>query len=197
VKEAPRCGDCGAPMVLKEGPLGHFYGCTRFPRCRGRHGAHQRSGEPLGKPADKATRAARVEAHFHFDAFYKARGMRRATAYRWLAAKLAMKEGDCHIARFDAATCQRVVAVVRGHAEMRTRRKARTEEPGFRRCEEAYRRAVEHWEACGVCSSAGGEGAPIGALCGQGRLLAETWERYELAEASEEAEGGDHKEARE
>jgi ssDNA-binding Zn-finger/Zn-ribbon topoisomerase 1 len=54
------CPDCGALMTLrdtKKFPL-PFYGCTKFPACRGKHGA-TRTGAPAGIPADAETRAGR------------------------------------------------------------------------------------------------------------------------------------------
>jgi ssDNA-binding Zn-finger/Zn-ribbon topoisomerase 1 len=33
--DAPRCPKCGARMLLKRGPYGRFYGCSRFPSCKG------------------------------------------------------------------------------------------------------------------------------------------------------------------
>jgi hypothetical protein len=30
-----QCPRCGSPMVLRSGRRGAFYGCSRFPRCRG------------------------------------------------------------------------------------------------------------------------------------------------------------------
>jgi len=32
---APRCPVCGAPMELRQGKFGRFYGCTRYPECKG------------------------------------------------------------------------------------------------------------------------------------------------------------------
>jgi len=31
----PLCPRCSSQMVLRSGTRGHFYGCSRFPRCRG------------------------------------------------------------------------------------------------------------------------------------------------------------------
>lgn len=31
--ERPLCGRCGAPMNLRNGRYGPFYGCSRYPRC--------------------------------------------------------------------------------------------------------------------------------------------------------------------
>jgi len=36
--------------------------------------------------------------------------MRRAEAYAWLAGALDMRKRDCHIAMFDVADCNRVIA---------------------------------------------------------------------------------------
>lgn len=30
----PRCPDCGAPLRLRNGRYGDFWGCTRYPKCR-------------------------------------------------------------------------------------------------------------------------------------------------------------------
>ena len=29
------CPECNGPMSIRRGPFGHFYGCRRFPDCRG------------------------------------------------------------------------------------------------------------------------------------------------------------------
>jgi DNA topoisomerase-1 len=34
-KEALRCPECGNAMRIREGRYGSFYGCTRYPECRG------------------------------------------------------------------------------------------------------------------------------------------------------------------
>lgn len=57
------CGECQAPMLLRESRFGKFYGCTRFPECRGTHGAHP-DGRPLGVPANAETKEARVIRRF-------------------------------------------------------------------------------------------------------------------------------------
>ena len=105
------CGECGAPMVARTSKYGPFYGCSAWPRCRGTHGAHP-DGSPLGVPADAATKAARIRAHAAFDRLWKGGTMKRAQAYGWLSRTLGIAGADCHIGRFDAATCERVVAAV-------------------------------------------------------------------------------------
>lgn len=103
-----RCGDCGAPMALRQGPHRPFYGCTRFPDCRGAHGAHP-DGTPMGVPVDGATRQARKAAHGAFDRLWsRDRKGSRGAAYRWLAAQLG--QTSVHIGQLDADGCARVVA---------------------------------------------------------------------------------------
>lgn len=34
-EEAPTCPLCGAPMKLRRGARGDFWGCTAYPTCRG------------------------------------------------------------------------------------------------------------------------------------------------------------------
>lgn len=106
-----QCADCGAPLVLRAGRYGPFYGCTRFPECLGGHGAHA-DGSPMGIPADQRTREARRLAHQAFDQLWQGGGMTRPQAYRWLQKRLGLSRRRCHIARFDDVTCRRVVALV-------------------------------------------------------------------------------------
>ncbi len=107
------CPECAAPLVARTSGYGPFWGCSRYPACKGSHGAHP-DGTPLGVPADAATKRARIEAHAAFDARWKAGTMSRRAAYRWLADQLGLTRKECHIARFDAAQCARVVEVCRG-----------------------------------------------------------------------------------
>lgn len=54
------CPDCGAPMVLKVGKYGRFYGCSTWAetKCPGSHTATV-TGAPTGIPAPKDVRALR------------------------------------------------------------------------------------------------------------------------------------------
>ena len=45
---APSCPKCGAPMELRSGPYGKFYGCSRYPSCKGKRD-YTASGETSGK----------------------------------------------------------------------------------------------------------------------------------------------------
>jgi ssDNA-binding Zn-finger/Zn-ribbon topoisomerase 1 len=106
------CPECGAPMKLlrstKYPKHPFFYGCSAFPVCRTTHGAHA-DGRPLGIPADRRTRGARIDAHAAFDPYWRARGWRREGAYHWLATQLGIERAQCHIGMMDAETCRRVV----------------------------------------------------------------------------------------
>ena len=33
-QETKVCPKCGAPMVLRSGPYGKFYGCSNYPKCK-------------------------------------------------------------------------------------------------------------------------------------------------------------------
>lgn len=35
-EDAPACPECGAPMRLRHGPYGEFWGCSAHPTCKGR-----------------------------------------------------------------------------------------------------------------------------------------------------------------
>ena len=86
-----------------------FWGCSAWPECAGIHGAHP-DGRPLGIPGDAETNKARQRAHAAFDRVWQARWS-RGRGYRWLRGQLGMTKKQCHIANFDVATCERVVAI--------------------------------------------------------------------------------------
>ena len=107
------CPECGSDMVLKGGKYGRFYGCVRYPACDAAHGAHA-DGTPLGVPADKETKLARIAAHSAFDKRWKAStkaGIKaaRKRAYDWLREQLGLSKSECHIGRFDKEMCKRVI----------------------------------------------------------------------------------------
>ena len=104
------CPECGGTMVLKESQYGPLYGCTRWPDCDCSHGAHP-NGDPLGVPANKATRLARMEAHDAFDVMRLATGRNRSDAYRWLQDQMGMTREQCHMGKFDIDICKLVVEV--------------------------------------------------------------------------------------
>jgi len=113
-----KCGECGRAMVVRANKDGRpFYGCFYFPECRGTHGAHP-DGRPLGIPADKATRKARIEAHRYFDMLWqpqdgqKAR-MTRPKAYAWMRKMMSLTETEAHFGKFNLAQCERLIRVVK------------------------------------------------------------------------------------
>jgi len=108
-----KCPDCGAPMELRKSKFGLFYGCATFPACRGTHGAKP-DGSPLGIPADKETRQARIAAHHAFDRLWTEHGWTRGQAYAWLADLLALPPEEAHIAMLNKAMCMRVIDQVFG-----------------------------------------------------------------------------------
>lgn len=116
----PEAG-CNGHLVLRASRFGPFYGCTRYPACRAAHGAHP-DGRPLGIPADKATKDARIRAHAAFDPLWRVDGLRgrdkrraRGRAYRWLARQLGYDEAyQLHIGEASIDQCARVVEACEG-----------------------------------------------------------------------------------
>jgi ssDNA-binding Zn-finger/Zn-ribbon topoisomerase 1 len=70
--KAPKleCTECDGKLVLRLSKYGLFYGCTNYPVCKTAHGAHP-DGKPLGKPANKETKAWRIKAHQAFDKVFE------------------------------------------------------------------------------------------------------------------------------
>lgn len=112
------CAECAAPMALRSGRYGLFWGCTAYPTCKGIHGAHNDTGLPLGVPGNAETKAARIRAHEAFDKLWKwgehGKKTRRGLAYLWLARELGIAADDAHFGSFDLATCERAIALCEG-----------------------------------------------------------------------------------
>lgn len=101
---------CGSRLTLKPSRFGHFYGCMRWPQCDCTVGAHRDTLLPLGTPADRETKQARIKAHEAFDPLWRNQGpWTRGQAYSWLQKTLGLSPEQCHIGMFDAEQCRRVV----------------------------------------------------------------------------------------
>jgi hypothetical protein len=119
------CPDCGERMVLRNGAWGRFWGCSAFPKCHGKHGAHP-DGRPLGTPATKGVRAARIRAHTAFDQlwqkneFSKKALMKRKDAYSWLQQAMGLTADQAHIAHFNIEQCEQLIERVDAFLKERT-----------------------------------------------------------------------------
>lgn len=84
-------------------------------------GCHADTDQPLGRPAGKATREARMAAHAAFDPLWQAKmrrdsmskGKARMAGYLWLADQLDLDPEDCHIGSMTESYARRVVAICR------------------------------------------------------------------------------------
>ena len=108
-----KCGDCGARMQLISAPKYKrpFYGCARFPECRGTMGA-RKDGSPLGRPIDREGREARMRAHAAFDQIWKDKVRTRGECYQWMQKVMGIPESEAHIAMLTKAQCERLIELV-------------------------------------------------------------------------------------
>lgn len=107
------CPDCGAKMVLRNSEkYGPFYGCTRFPKCQGAHGAHTKTGEPLGIPVNQETKNLRIKAHNKFDRLWKGGMMHRVDAYVWLQNAMHLTKNEAHIGNFSKEQCETLLLLL-------------------------------------------------------------------------------------
>jgi ssDNA-binding Zn-finger/Zn-ribbon topoisomerase 1 len=105
------CAECGSEMELRQSPKykSPFWGCSKFPVCRGTHGAHP-DGRPLGVPANAETKQWRIKAHSVFDTIWICSqiNMTRKKAYKLLAQELG--EEEVHIGESDIEKCKKIIA---------------------------------------------------------------------------------------
>jgi hypothetical protein len=106
-----QCPECQASMVLRPSKYGLFYGCSRYPDCKSAHGADP-NGAPLGVPATKEVKAARIRAHVSFDTLWNTGTMKRKEAYKWMQMALGLSKHEAHIGNFDLAMCDKLVEAV-------------------------------------------------------------------------------------
>ncbi|WP_186039709.1 zinc-finger-containing protein [Burkholderia gladioli] len=81
-------------------------------KCRAYVGMRPFTGIPLGTLADGPTRAARKRAKAAFQPLWQTRVMTKSAAYSWLAGRLGIAVGECHVGWFDVAMCDRVVEII-------------------------------------------------------------------------------------
>ena len=112
-----KCPECDGVLVLKDSRFGKFYGCMNWPKCDVTHGAHD-DGTPLGIPANKATREARMRAHEEFDTLWKGHRMTRGRAYEWMRQVMSLSEDEAHIGKLDQSQCEELI----GHVKSRSSR---------------------------------------------------------------------------
>ena len=112
------CGECGSPMVLRQSRYGPFWGCTKWPECDGKHGAHE-DGRPLGIPANKATKQKRIEAHEWFDSLWDDGPMKRKEAYKWMQHSMGMTPDEAHIGRFTIEQCDKLISLVQRYRNLK------------------------------------------------------------------------------
>ncbi len=105
------CPSCNVLMVFRQSRYGAFYGCPNYPECDMAHGANQKTGQPLGTPADKETRQWRVKAHKVFDKLWTTNLMTRKDAYDFMHEAFALNSEDAHIAKFDSKQCAYLCAI--------------------------------------------------------------------------------------
>lgn len=112
MKAPPDCPYCGRPAVFQPTSAhlysgqdwGPVYECAP---CKAWVGCHKNGAgrQPLGVPANQATRELRKRAHAVFDPLWAAKMRRdgcsksaaRTAAYTWLAGHLGIPASECHI----------------------------------------------------------------------------------------------------
>ncbi len=127
----PTCPRCSAvakfyPTSVLFYPNGADYGPVwACQPCDTWVGCHKGTNRPLGILANSMHRRAKMLAHKHFDALWRAKMKQpgwtqqraRAAAYKWLAEHLQIPRSECHIGMMTEAQCHQVVALCRPIAD--------------------------------------------------------------------------------
>lgn len=90
-------------------PCGAYVGCHKKGAKSGRTVSD--GTLPLGRLANAELRRLKSLAHGVFDPLWKDGGMHRKAAYSWLASKMGLQPGDCHIGDFSVEQCQQVIRI--------------------------------------------------------------------------------------
>lgn len=135
-----RCTHCGAPAQLHLSSAAFYAGRDFGPvwvcePCSALVGCHKGTTNALGKPANKATRDLRKQAHAVFDPLWEAkvrlsgcsRTAARRAAYTWLAGQLGIHPGTCHISWMGSEELERVIAVCTAVREAAQARRAQAD----------------------------------------------------------------------
>ena len=101
---SPICPACGKPALITPTRFGPRADCC---------GLRSWGLKPL---VDRATMAARQQAHAAFDGIWINGTISRGDAYRRLQTVMGMSAAECHIAQMTADQALRVVALVRAGA---------------------------------------------------------------------------------
>ena len=90
-----------------------FYGCSEWQTtgCAGKLGAHP-SGGPMGFPAKKENRAARIRAHQALDGLWKNGQRTREQAYHWMQSAMGMTKAQAHIGKFTTEQCEQLITLI-------------------------------------------------------------------------------------
>ena len=80
-----------------------FWACTRYPECKGAHGAHP-NGKPLGTPANEETKQLRQIAHTYLDAQFG-----RKDYFQYLMDILGITRDEAHVALLDKPKLLKVI----------------------------------------------------------------------------------------
>lgn len=119
INHAVRCPECGSPMELKktsrylhkDGSLRKFYSCTKFPDCRGTHGAHP-DGRPLGEPATHEVKQLRIKAHRllerRFGKWNEISPRQKRIMYEWIRKNTT----SGHIAKMDKSELEEFILII-------------------------------------------------------------------------------------
>lgn len=124
---SPICPYCNRPSTLTTGDK--VYGTKSLAKkqiwicepCDARVGCHGNTAVPLGTLANAELRDWRKHAHLVFDGHWKLaehrngcpRWKARTLAYQWLAKKLGIEIGKCHIAMFNVQNCKETIELAR------------------------------------------------------------------------------------
>lgn len=105
------CPECSSIMKIRNGPHGKFFGCIRFPACRGtRHIDTLQANTPDPTAGDELKKL-RMTGHRKFKEFCEKMNRTKRSAYRTMAKHMKIPMEKAHFGMFNENKCREAIAL--------------------------------------------------------------------------------------
>ena len=108
------CPKCSAVMLKRKGPFGEFWGCIRFPTCKGTRHIHTLQDNTPDPTAGDELKKLRMEAHRKLKEFCDKLGRKKQSAYKTLSKRMKIPLERTHFGMFNEKKCKEAIEILDG-----------------------------------------------------------------------------------